>query len=448
MPFDLYPRMTFGLMCLAAVFLASEAGAQVDTSSCPGMKPDVLTLRADRKIPLLKSPTAPRAILVNSTQDVANDDYELNVNSDGSPRAYHLLDPQGKNYALNDMYSGGVRVWENDTEIVFAGVADKDEHAALLRRYYDVFNRFVKEHDNFGVVESPYKPRNDPAYKLGDDFGNKLDPPPPSLLSSLTDRFSSFVGRLVQSEPTASFPERPVVAASTLSDYHCLPCTQTNCKVCFKKGIVKFSGADFCIRKSGRYAGFLVNETGLDSRAGNAPDPENAEDSTCDTPVNLDPEKLPGFVLPGGAINPEGEPGLVAAKGDVVIGYNPKSGMWAFGVVSDGGPPGKLGEASIGFNRILQHGYQAGASFPRPVSYRGDLLSSAYQPKRPINLLFLPGSLQRFKRPGNPADHPYDFSPQTVASNAKAAFLEWAATTDLNVARDKFHRCAALLPPQ
>ena len=54
--------------------------------------------------------------------------------------------------------------------------------------------------------------------------------------------------------------------------------------------------------------------------------------------------------------------------------------------------------------------------------------------------------MQRFKVRNDTDDsHNYDFSPATVAKKAKAAFLEWAGTTDIQHARERFSRCAALL---
>jgi hypothetical protein len=407
------------------------------------------TLRVDRVVSLLQSGSGKPAILLNASNDPKKKDDELNVNSDGSPRAYHLLDPRGEKFALNDMYSGSVRVFDDEVEIKPGDGATQEERTANTTHYYDVFARFVRENGDFGVAESTYDPRNDVAYKLGDDFGNNLDPPGPSLLSSLKDSVWSLATDFLFPPPgPADLTLKEIAAPVPLSGYNCLTCIQTkSCKVCFKNDIIKSSGGKLCIREDGRYRGFLVNQTGLDDDAGNAPDPENAEDKKCDVPVNLDAEKLPGFVLPGGQISPDGYPDLKAEKGDVVVGFNPKSGMWAFGVVSDAGPPGKLGEASIGFNRVLQRGYKKGAIFPRPVSYLGDLVKT-FQPLRPVTLLFLPGTKQKFAKTGSGSHHGFDFSPEAVAGTAKAAFLEWAGTADLERARDKFRHCAALLPAE
>lgn len=415
-------------------------------ATCPGMDKSFVKLRSDWIVPSLKSHSGPKALLLQSTYDADHEDNQMNVNSDGSPRAYHLLDPEGRHYALNDMYSGGVRIWENGVEQKMGAKSDDDAtNLALRKHYYDVFNTFVKENGNFGVKESTYKPRSDPAYQVGDDFGNKLDPSAktlnaPVLLSRAT---SADFGIGEPGERPAAIP-----IDESVDNYNCLKCTQTDCKVCFRKHIIKFRNGDLCIRTRGRYAGFLVNETGLDSLAGNAPDPENAEDKTCDAPVNLDPEKLPGLVLPNGEIGPDGDTSLTATLGDVVVSYNPQSRNWVFGVVSDGGPKGKFGEASIAFNRTLRYGYKQGAKQPRPLAYHPDLLNNDYQPQRPIAFLLLPGTVESFRKAKARTDHAYDFSPRTVAGKAKAAFLAWAGTADMDKARDKYLQCLAVLPPR
>jgi hypothetical protein len=376
------------------------------------------------------------------------DEKDFNVNSDGSPRAYHLLDPQGVKYAINDMTSGGVRVFdENGQQIRLDGSGPEGSKEKAKAHYYEIFARFVAENDNFGVTASNYDPRKDSAYQLGDDFGNKLDPPPKTALEFLRNKLAAHIdlsglaGWL--SEVLAPSPASRV----TLSGFTCLPCKVTTCRVCFPNDIIKSDSGRLCIRKTGRYAGFLVNQTGLDSRAGNKADPENSEDATCGVVSNLDPEKLPGIVLPGGTLAPDEFPDLKAASGDIVVGYNPQTGKWAFGIVSDSGPAGKFGEASIAFNRILSLGYGVGSTFPRPRNYRGDLLTRVYAPPRPIALLLLPGTADRLKTLPNPKhQHEFDYSPANVAATAKTAFLEWAGVSDLESARAKFLQCLGSLP--
>jgi hypothetical protein len=433
--------VVFGV-ALAPVYGHTQLVA--DTAACPGMETGLWTIRATRKIPLLKSQTGPGAILLYSTVDGKAD--ELNVNSDGSPRAYHLLDPQGTAYALNDMTSGGVQVWENGVEIKYDDDSlSPDEQKKQNAHYYQVFARMVRENNNFGISPSTYKPRSDTVYKLGDDFGNNLDPPsrPAGALAKKYPYLGGWKAPAIALEPVAP-PIEPAAG------FRCLSCQDANsCRVCFQDNIVKFDGDKICVRKTGRYTGFLVNQTGLDSDAGNSADPGNDEDSSCDAPVNLDPEKLPGLVLPHGQFAPDGNPALTAQKGDIVIGFNPGTQKWAFGIVSDGGPPGKFGEASIAFNRILQLGYKDGSKYPRPLMYYPTLENSPYQLPRPVGFLILPGTKEKFKKWTRPNHmHEYDFSPQTVASTAKAAFLDWAGTGDMNSARDRFRRCLALLPPK
>jgi len=309
------------------IFIAGFVGmlgtaAGQGAASCSNMESDYFTLRSDRRIPLLKSRTAMASILIAVKED--GDETRVNVNSDGSPRAYHLLDPEGTKYALNNMYSGGVQVFENGQEIRFDQL-EGQARVAEIRRYYDVFRRFVSENNNFGVSESTYRARNDRAYRVGDDFGLSLDPPAPRATVLAPSSAEEAALQELWTTPEAAAP----------SDYNCLACRTSDCRVCFRKGIIKFDAARPCLRRSGRYAGFLVNETSLDKLAGNKPDAENDEDSSCGSPIRLDVEKLPGVVLPSGRLIPDDGPGLKAQRGDIVVGFNPATGRWAFGIVSD-----------------------------------------------------------------------------------------------------------------
>jgi hypothetical protein len=431
------------LFLSTAIAQAQQAVESVETGRCSSMQADTAAIGGspERTLKILRSRSGSNAIFAASVTD--GDDTQMNVNSDGSPRAYHLLDPEGRTYALNDMYSGGTRVFDNGEEIAWCRALKPDERKRRQVRYYEVFARFVKENGNFGVSVSKYDPKADNAYKVGDDFGNGLDPPSRLTLQVLSDAWSSILDVFRTFEP----PACPKKASPDDAVYNCLSCVTSKCRVCFKRAIISSDDlGKLCIRKSGRYAGFLVNKTSLDRYAVNLPDPENSEDTTCDTPVNVDPEKLPGIVVPGSGLAPSGDASIAAEIGDVVVAHNPKSGKWVFGVVSDGGPPGKFGEASIAFNRTLQIGYKAGASAARPVSYHPDLLNDTFQPFRPIPMLVLPGTRSLFRKPDHPTgEKAFDFSPANVARTAKAAFLAWAGTTDIDAARKKFSECEAVL---
>jgi hypothetical protein len=431
------------VVCVTLVGSETFAQSRVQPG-CSMMQADVAFIGGSpaRTQPVLRSISGSRAIIIASVK--AGEETQLNVNSDGSPRAYHLLDPEGKKYALNDMYSGGTRVFDGDEEIVWCSDLSKEQRLNAQARYYAVFRRFVSENRNFGVSESTYDPRQDSGYKVGDDFGNGLDPPPLSD-QAFASTFFSLQDLFANTEPEFC----PAKRSQSLDGYNCLQCvSNTNkCRVCFKRSIIKSDDANrLCIRKTGRYAGFLVNRTSLDKYAANPPDAENSEDRTCGVPVNVDPEKLPGVVLPAGKLVLRGDPTLLAGIGDIVVAYNPATDKYVLGVVSDAGPKGKFGEASIAFNRTLKRGYKAGALSARPVSYRPDLLSSAFQPSRPIPMLILPGTKQRFRKPGLTGNKAFDFSPATVARVAKSGLLEWARTRDIDVARQKLQACINGLP--
>lgn len=361
----------------------------------------------------------------------------IEVNSDGSPRAYHLLDPEGRKFALNDMYSGGVKITRDGDEIDAAAGPNS------YKRYYDTFRTMVADNiATFGVEPSTYKAKDDSVYNLGGDFGLNLDEPKPPTVA-----FERVEGKQA---------ERAKLRPRGLStEYLTFKCKEIDCEVAFPKNIFLFKDGKLCIRKKGRYAGFLVNRLSIDAlvrypAAGNEPDPENAEDTECGLPVNVDAEKVPGFVLPGRGISVEGT-GQAAKMGDIVIAYNPEKLSWVFGIISDGGPGGdRIGEASLAFNRILKGGGYLHNPIARPERYRrafkGDttpiVLSHSVESK--VMMLVLPGSAQRLKMTSGDTAK-FDYSPKTIAAEGKKAFLEWAAVSDLAAARKKFRACVSAL---
>lgn len=430
------------MMRLSAAFsglIVLAANAMAEPGACPDMAQKQYKLTENHKYQVLHriQPTASILIKLEKYKTGPGDnDYHaaIEVNSDGSPRAYHLLDPEGKEYALNDLYSGGVKVMVGGKKV---------DIRSERRKYYDTIRTLVKDHGNFGISPSKYSAKDDNGYRLGGDFGLGLDEP--------RERQVARGPASVEGEPRAKMrAEKP-------SDHNLiLKCKSIDCEVWFPDNIFVYKNDKLCIRAKGRYAGFLVNRLSIDSlqklhpQAGNPPDPENGEDTTCDSPVNVDAEKLPGFVLPGNGIKIDGT-GTAMAMGDIVIAYHPKEKSWAFGILSDGGPGGNnFGEASIAFNRILKGGGYVGNSRPRPEKYQKAsktdpapvVLSGSIE--SPVVMLMLPGTAKRFKTGPN-ANGKYDFSPENVAKEGKAAFIEWAGTESLANARTKFRACAAAL---
>ena len=96
-----------------------------------------------------------------------------------------------------------------------------------------------------------------------------------------------------------------------------------------------------CIFKTGAFKGYYGSATSLKNGLRS-----NKGECNCNDQVN--PLKIPGFVLVGGRKNPLWENG--ARKGDLLIAYNPDNGVVSSAIINDVGPRKKLGEASVLLN--------------------------------------------------------------------------------------------------
>jgi hypothetical protein len=399
-------------MFLVAVLLcgglapASRSSAQEAGGSSCGMEAGTFTTGSANhpRIKLLKSSSDAKTIFV-----VAN---KMAVNTDGSPRSYHLLDPKGQKYALNDICNAVVTAFEGGSEISCFRSSSRP-------RYYDILAQVVREHDGFGFVDQGYNPQQDAAYSLGGDFGLDLDEPEVPLAARA---------------PTYKFPIEATPRAAGKRKF-CYDCKSGGCKVCFDQDIIKVGGNKACFRDKGKYAGYLSNLTSIDPIASNKPDPENVDganldDDACRHEIKIDAEKLPGLVLPRGALGADGD-AAKARIGDIAVLYNLHTGRWAFAVVNDAGPVADFGEGSIALNRILRSGYKSPT--PRPVTYKD---AKALHIANRVALLLFPGTKERFKG---------DYAPASVAKAAKEAFEKWGGG-DLVKARKRFRNCLGVLP--
>ena len=390
-----------GVVLTLGSVVASPVIAQSTTNRGCGMSASTFTTGSPnhRKIDILtQDPGAGAAIFV-----VAN---KLAVNTDGSPRSYHLADPKGERYALNNICNAVVRAYANGSEV------------SCGRRYYDIVTRLVREQNGFGFPDKGYDPKQDAQYALGGDFGLDLDEPEFPLPARA---------------PTYNFPIAASPRAAGRTQV-CYSCKAGDCKVCFDSDIIKTSGNKACIRDKGKYAGYLANLTSIDSFASNKPDPENDDGANegggCRHELRIDAEKLPGFVLPRGALGADGR-AEKARIGDIAILYNVHTAKWAFAVVNDAGPAKDFGEGSLALNRILRVGYKA--SPPRPTNYAET--KSLHIANHVAILLF----------PGTKAGFGGDYAPISVAKAAKKAFEQWGGG-DLGQARKRFRECLAVLP--
>ena len=395
-------RIFLAALLFCCLGSASRLSAQESAASC-SMEAGTFTTGSSNhpRIKLLKSPPGDaKTIFV-----VAN---KMAVNTDGSPRSYHLLDPKGQRYALNNICNAVVTAFEGGSEI-----------SCSRQRYFDILAQVVREHQGFGFADQGYNPLQDASYSSGGDFGLDLDEPEVPLAAR---------------PPTYKFPiEASPRAAGTRK--FCYDCKSGSCKVCFDRDIIKVGGNKACFRDKGKYAGYLSNLTSIDPIASNKPDAENVDganldDDACRHEIKIDAEKLPGLVLPHGALGADGD-GAKARIGDIAVLYNLHTGRWAFAVVNDSGPARDFGEGSIALNRILRSGYTS--STPRPANYKD---AKALHIANRVALLLFPGTKEGFKG---------DYAPASVAKAAKEAFEKWGGG-DLVKARKRFRNCLDVLP--
>jgi len=334
------------------------------------------------------------------------------VNTDGSPRSYHLLDPKGEKYALNNICNAVVTVFDGSSEISCF-------NANQRQRYYEIVARVVRERSGFGFSDTGYDPKHDAEYAVAGDFGLDLDEPEFPLAAG---------------PPTYKYPIEAFPRAAGKRKF-CYNCNGASCRVCFDENIIKVGRDKACIRDKGKYAGYLANLTSLDPIASNAPDPENVDganldDDICRHEIRIDAEKLPGVVLPRGALGADGEDQKVRI-GDIAILYNLHTARWAFAVVNDAGPAKDFGEGSVALNRILRSGYKS--STTRPVNYKD---AKGLHIANRVALLLFPGTKAGFNG---------DYSPISVAKAGKKAFEQWGGG-DLVKARQRFRDCLKVLP--
>lgn len=218
----------------------------------------------------------------------------LHVDADGSPRAYHPEDPNGRGVckivrtpdgysatgvcALDQFSSGGIRVFNRGRKIT----------GAELERDWKEFWPLIRD--------------------------RKLQP---------TD-------------------------AQVKGDYYLFHWPNRDLTVFFKKGIIPPTRAGYpCTYNEGApYAGYFVAATSLThTKDEDIPDGRQAVDlapEECRAAKFINAERVPFFVLPGGKI------GRVQV-GDIVVAQAVVRGQErvAFGVVGDAGPTQSFGEGSI-----------------------------------------------------------------------------------------------------
>lgn len=100
-----------------------------------------------------------------------------------------------------------------------------------------------------------------------------------------------------------------------------------------------------CIIKTGEYKGYFSSATSLKNNL-------KTDKGECDCNNQVNPLKIPAFVLPKGE-NFMKEQGVKV--GDLLVIYNPTTNKVVYGVINDEGPKEKLGEASVYMNMLLKN---------------------------------------------------------------------------------------------
>lgn len=99
-----------------------------------------------------------------------------------------------------------------------------------------------------------------------------------------------------------------------------------------------------CIFRTGDFTGYLGSLTGTNNGL------TGAAAGECDANNQLDQRFIPAFVLPGGT---NALTRLGAKSGDLMLVYNPLNNAMSAAIIGDTGPAQKLGEGSVGLNKIL-----------------------------------------------------------------------------------------------
>ena len=149
---------------LAAVVIILPMAARTETKwQCP-MASDYADIGKSQKLQVLardRGDGVEGAVLA-VTNRVA-------VDADGSPRAYHPYDPDGKKYAIDTMCSGSTHVFLDGEEIsCFKKKGEsKEAHQRRLSHYYRTFAAARDRNGGWKSADSGFDPENEPVYKPG-----------------------------------------------------------------------------------------------------------------------------------------------------------------------------------------------------------------------------------------------------------------------------------------
>jgi hypothetical protein len=306
----------------------------------------------------------------------------LHVDADGSPRAYHPEDPNGKGVctlspgpsggffptgvcALDTFASGGIRLIQMGRSL----------SGAELEMHWKGFWPLIRDKKIL-----------------------------PSDVASITDH-------------------RPK------KDYYAFHWSDKDLTVWFKKGIIPPTNDGYpCVRgAASHYRGYFVAATTLqhatDEDGGDGSDSNGIAPPECKALRNVNAELVPFFVLPGGNV------GDVRIGDVVVVRARTKQGeRLVYGIAADAGPTQSFGEASIALLQALL----GSADTPVMNVAKVDALDIGSDRGITVDILVLGGTKAMLQ--GN-------YTRKNVEDVAQQEFAKWGAASASPMQR--FNSCAA-----
>jgi len=255
-----------------------------------------------RRYAVLADGATPKQMLVRISR--------LSVDADGSERAYHPDDPSGRSVCTREKGANGKEK--------LAGICALDAFSSGGLRLYT------------GATQIPLMTKANGANALNPDF----------------DREWKSIWAQIREKKLKAFTLESLTARSVPAFYYLFYDGARKTTALLKNNIIPADRAGYpCLHGSeSRYPGYFVAATTLQKSGA------KARGDGCTPSSFIDAETVPFFVLPHAATG-----GI--AVGDIVIGHlkTAQGERLVYGFAADIGPPGRFGEASYAFARMLRN---------------------------------------------------------------------------------------------